>query len=197
MMGTGAVRPYWIAVGFLTAVSIGLLAYMMLVIGPEFEALVHLTMPDFRLMGYLPADVVVLSKVLATSPEAAGMLRGLHLFPDLLFPACYGAVSWLLLQRHARGATVFHKPLAGFRFWIVVLTPVAYALFDYAENIAGLMLFPPAVPQAGHAAFLGDILPFLTRAKGMLFFVTLILVLRFTFFRERPAADTADKNEEA
>nr|WP_316652611.1 hypothetical protein [uncultured Gellertiella sp.] len=188
MMGEGSGRlwhPFWLVAGFLAAASITLLACMIVVTGPQFEALVHLQIPDFRLTGYERADVDAVMVALNGSPEAARLLRFLHLVPDMLLPAFYAGLCLMLLVRFSPGATVFHKPLSGFRWYLVLAVPVAYALFDYAENAVSLLLFPPATPTGDMARLLAGILPFLTRTKAMLFFIALILVLRFSLFREQ------------
>lgn len=173
-----------LAAGFLAAVSLGMLAVMGLRIEPAFHALTGLSIPDLRLGGYETADVKALIAALAQSPEAAAMLRGMHLGADLAFPLAYGLLCLMLLARFAPGATVFHKPVAGIRLVAMLAMPVLYMAADYVENIASLMLFPPALPAPDRLALLTDLLPLATRAKAMLFFISLILVLRFTLFRE-------------
>ena len=189
-MGRPALNAYLVAAGFLAAVTLGMLAVMAFGFAPRFQALTHLQIPDLRLAGYEAADVKLLMSALEASPEAAALLRRMHLLPDMIFPAAYAALAVLLLVRHAPGAMVFHKPLAGYRLGLVLAAPIAYAAADYAENIISLMLLPPAMPDGALSDRLIEALPLATRAKAMLFFVTLILVLRFTLFRERQAEKT-------
>lgn len=179
------ISPYWIVVGFLIATSVGLLAHMGLVMVPAFHDLTGQTMPDARLTGYEPADVVAVADALRQSPEAAALYRGLHLIPDMIFPAAFALLSLMLLGKYAPGVTVFHKPLSGYRLWIVFAVPVLYAACDYAENIMSLLLFPPASPTPEAFDRMTGILPLATRAKAMFFFISLIFVLRFSLFRER------------
>lgn len=182
---TGKVSPYWIAIGFLTATSIGLLAHMGLILAPAFEAMTRLRLPDARLTGYEAADVAALAAALRHSPEAAALLRNLHLVPDMIFPAAYTLLVLMLLARFAPGVTVFHKPLGGFRLWIVLAVPLLYAACDYAENGISLILFPPAAPLPETVERLSGILPLTTRAKAMFFFISLIFALRFGLFHDR------------
>lgn len=183
----GKVSPYWIAIGFLIATSVGLLLHMALVIAPAFEAMTRLTLLDARLTGYEAADASAVAAALRQSPEAAALMRGLHLVPDMIFPAAYALLAILLLGRFAPGVTVFHKPLGGYRLAIVLAMPVLYAACDYAENGISLTLFPPAVPSPETAERLSGLLPLATRAKAMFFFVSLIFLLRFCLFRDRSA----------
>lgn len=184
---SGKISPFWIVVGFLIATCIGLLLHMGLVILPHFSELTRLTVPDARLAGYEAADVSVVLEALRQSPEAASLLRGLHLIPDMIFPAAFTLLALMLLARFAPGVTVFHKPLAGYRLWIVLAMPVLYAVCDYAENSISLMLFPPAMPSPESVERLQGILPLTTRAKGMFFFITLIFMIRFSVFPNTPA----------
>lgn len=184
---SGKISPFWIVVGFLIATCIGLLLHMGLVILPLFKELTRLTVPDARLAGYEAAHVSAVLEALRHSPEAAALLRGLHLIPDMIFPAAYTLLALMLLRRFAPRVTVFHKPLAGYRLWIVFATPVLYAVCDYAENAISLMLFPPAMPTPETIERLTGLLPLATRAKAMFFFITLIFMLRFSLFAEKPA----------
>jgi hypothetical protein len=183
----GRFSPYWISVGFLIATCTGLLLHMGLVVVPAFEDLTRLTLPDARLTGYEPQHVMNVLEALRQSPEAASLFRALHLVPDMIFPAAYTLLSLMLLAKFAPGVTVFHKPLSGYRLWLVFAVPVLYAVCDYAENGMSLALFPPANPDAETVARLSDLLPLATRAKAMFFFITLIFLLRFSLFAERPA----------
>lgn len=182
-------RPFQLATGGLAALSLGLLVYMNAVVAPHFAALTHLPVPDFRLEGYEAADGAILQGVLRQSPEAAALLRQMHLVPDLIFPAAYAALGLLVLAWFAPKAMVFHRPLTRLGLALVLAAPLTYALADYAENIVSLLLFAPAEPAADKAGLYLSLLPQLTRAKFMLFFVTLILMARFALFREKPKAN--------
>lgn len=172
-----------LAAGFLAAVAAGLAGFMIFQVGPAFEALTRLPILDFRLAGYEEADVARLVAAVKTAPAAATLLRDMHLGPDLLFPAAYAALGLMLIARFAPGTQVFHKPMSGWRLIAALAMPLLYAVSDYAENIVSLMLFDPSAP-ADKVQHLSGWLPLATRLKGMFFFITLILALRFVLFRE-------------
>ncbi len=178
-------QAFPLAAGFLAAVTAGLAGFMVFQVEPAFQAMTHLSILDFRLDGYERADVLTLIDAVRASPVAATFLRDLHLGPDLLFPAAYGLLCFLLIRRFAPGVLVFHKPMAGWRLLAALAVPVLYALADYAENSLSLMLFPPALPSPERIALLAGWLPLATRLKAMLFFITLILALRFVLFRDK------------
>lgn len=193
MTGTRGFSWFLLVAGFLAATSLGLLLHIILVLGPSFQHLAHVPMLDFRLTGYEAADVGAMIVTLRQTPEAADLLRSMHLLEDMLLPLSYTALGLMVLARHAPGAMVFHKPLSGYRTGIVLVMPVLYGLADLTENIASLMIFPPANPAPETLTYLADLLPAATRLKAMFFFITLILMLRFTLFREKPAAGDDDK----
>lgn len=174
------------AAGFLAALSLGLLVYMNAVTGAAFRALVKLPVPDFRIEGYEAADVARLADALSASPEAAALLRTMHLVPDMIFPGSFALLALLVLARFAPKALVFHRPLTRLGLAVVFAAPVFYAAADYAENIVSLMVFPPATVAPEKAALYASLLAALTRAKFMLFFITLILMARFSLFKDRP-----------
>lgn len=192
MTSTRRFSWFLLVAGFLAATSIGLLLHIIVVTGPEFQHLASMPMLDFRLTGYEPADVGAMIVALRQSPEAADLLRTMHLLEDMLLPASYTALALMVLARYAPGSTVFHKPLTGYRTGIVLAMPLLYAFADYTENLSSLLIFPPANPSPGTMTYLADVLPAATRLKAMFFFVTLILMLRFTLFREKPAEKTED-----
>lgn len=178
-----------LAAGFLATVAAGLAGFMIFQVGPAFEALTRLPILDFRLAGYEEGDVTRLIAAIANAPEAGTILRAMHLGPDLAFPAAYALLCVMLIARLAPGVTVFHKAMSGWRLAAAIAMPVLYAVADYAENGVSLALFAPAVPSVDTVALLTGWLPLLTRLKAMLFFISLILVLRFVLFRENKATD--------
>lgn len=183
-------QAFPLAAGFLAAVTAGLAGYMVFQVGPAFAALTHLQILDFRLAGYEQADVVRLVDAIRAAPAAAGLLRAMHLGPDLVFPAAYALLGLMLIGRFAPGRMVFHKPMSGWRLGAALAMPLLYAVSDYAENIISLLLFAPTV-AADEVTRLSGWLPLATRLKGMFFFISLILALRFMLFRD-PAKTSAD-----
>jgi hypothetical protein len=65
--------------------------------------------------------------------------------------------------------------------------PVLYGAADYAENIAGLLLFPPASPSDSTIATLTHLLPILVRLKFAALAISVILVIRFAVLRGPPS----------
>lgn len=188
-MERGRITIWTAAAALLGALAIGLLLYMNVVIGPQVRALVDLPIPDFRLEGYEAVDAAAFSTALSASPEAADLMRYMHLGPDMVFPAAFCILALMVLVRHAPRALVFHRPITRLGIALVLAAPVFYAIADYAENIISLMLFPPATPDPQNTVLSFSLLAVLTRTKFMLFFITLILMARFTLFREKPKAE--------
>lgn len=177
-------QVYPLVAGFLATITAGLAGFMLFQVEPAFRAMTRLPILDFRLEGYEQADVLKLVEAVKQAPEAATILRSLHLGPDLFFPAAFAALALMLIARFAPGSVVFHKPMTGWRLAIALAAPLLYAVSDYAENIFSLMLFSPAAPDADRAADLVRWLPLATRMKAMFFFISLILALRFVLFRD-------------
>lgn len=185
-MGRGRLTGYRLAAGFLAALSLGLLVYMNAVIALHVKALIALPIPDFRIAGYEAGDAAAFAAALSSSPEAAAQMRFLHLVPDMIFPAAFALLALMVLGRFAPKALVFHRPLTRLGLAVVFAAPLVYAAADYAENIVSLMVFAPATPDPQKTALLFSLLAALTRAKFMLFFITFILMVRFSLFQDRP-----------
>lgn len=177
-------QAFPLVAGFLATITAGLAGFMLFQVEPAFRAMTRLPILDFRLEGYEQADVLKLVEAVKQAPEAATILRSLHLGPDLFFPAAFAVLALMLIARFAPGSVVFHKPMTGWRLAIALAAPLLYAVSDYAENIFSLMLFSPAAPDADRAADLVRWLPLATRMKAMFFFISLILALRFVLFRD-------------
>lgn len=131
--------------------------------------------------------LLALKSLLETRPEAAELLRAMHLGPDLLLPAMLGLFLFLLIRHVATGASLYGRP-AERLLSILTALPVAYVAIDYAENILSLMLFPPAMPAPGAADLLAEAISWLTRLKFAALVISGILVLRLAF-GPRPTND--------
>ncbi|MBC2773125.1 hypothetical protein H6M51_09635 [Rhizobium sp. AQ_MP] len=124
--------------------------------------------------------LLALRSLLETRPEAAELLRAMHLGPDLVLPAVLGLFLALLTRRLATGASLYGRPAEGL-LPVLLALPIGYAAFDYVENVTSLMLFPPASPAPGTAGLLAEILSWLTRVKFAALVISGILILRLAF----------------
>lgn len=124
--------------------------------------------------------LLALKSLLETRPEAAELLRAMHLGPDLLLPAILGLFLALLMRRVATGAGLYGRPAERLLPFLLAL-PIGYIVVDYLENVTSLMLFPPASPAPGTAILLAETLSWLTRLKFAALVISSILVLRLAF----------------
>lgn len=160
--------------------SAGLLAWMHVSFARPFAALTGgRAMPDLDIES-TGQGLLALKSLLETRPEAAELLRAMHLGPDLLLPAVLGLFLFLLMRRVATGATLYGRPAERLLPALTAL-PVAYVAVDYAENILSLMLFPPAMPAPGTADLFAEAISWLTRLKFAALVISGILILRLTF----------------
>lgn len=171
--------PWLWATGLLAAV---LLAYLNLHDARLFASLtMNRTIPDSDLQAS-PASLLALRDYLATRPEAADVLRSMHLYPDLLLPAVLTTFLALLIRRLTPGAVVFRRPaemlLPGF-----LVIPLVYGLADYVENAVSLMFFPPATPTTALAGTLAVLLFWATRVKFLAATVAALIILRLIMAR--------------
>lgn len=160
--------------------SAGLFAWMNLgFTSPFFVLAGKRTIPDLDING-TAQSLLGLKKVLENRPEAADLLRSMHLGPDLLFPAVFALFLFLLMRRVVPGASLYGRP-AERLMPILLALPVAYGLIDYVENVTSLMLFPPSLPASGTEVLLAEALVWLTRLKFLFLVVSGILILRLAF----------------
>jgi hypothetical protein len=157
--------------------SAALLAWMNLSFASPFADLTGgRAMPDLDIEG-TAQGLLSLKSLLEARPEAGGLLRAMHLGPDLLLPATLGLFLFLLMRRVVPGTGLYGRPAE--RLLPMLLTlPIAYVFIDYAENIVSLMLFPPALPAPGTANVLAEALAWLTRLKFVALVIAGILILR-------------------
>jgi hypothetical protein len=162
------------------ALSAALLAWMNLGFAVPFAELTGgRAMPDldFESTGQ---GITALRTLLEGRPEAAELLRAMHLGPDLVLPASLGLFIVLLLRRVAPGAGLYGRPAERLLPALLAL-PIAYVVVDYAENLSSLLLFPPSLPTAETAGILSEALAWLTRLKFATLVISGILVLRLAF----------------
>jgi hypothetical protein len=162
------------------ALSVLLLGWMNLGFVSRFADLTGgRAMPDLDIES-TGEGLLALKAVLETRPEAAELLRAMHLGPDLFLPAVLGLFLVLLMRRVAPGAGLYGRP-AERLLPALLAVPIAYVMVDYAENIASLMLFPPSLPRPETANLLAEALAWLTRLKFATVVISGILILRLAF----------------
>lgn len=169
--------------------SVSLLAWMNLSFASPFFVLAgKRTIPDLDLNGTVQS-LLDLKGVLEGRPEAADLLRSMHLGPDLLLPAVLAFFLFLLMRRVAPGANLYGRPVERL-LPILLALPVAYGVIDYVENITSLLLFPPSRPASGTDALLAEALVWFTRLKFLFLVVSGILILRLSLGpRDVPQTD--------
>lgn len=158
----------WIQAGFVTAFS---------------NAAAGQRMLDVRIEGYEQADVIAMLHYLKDHPDPAMILRSMYLGPELVFPLALGGLLFCLLRLIGPGGFFFGRPIPPGATAVIFCLPVFYAVVDYAENIAGLMLYPPAMPSDSTVTLLSSALPIIVRLKFLILVVTVILLARFAIFR--------------
>lgn len=147
-------------------------------------------MLDVRIAGYESDDVLAMLQYLRGHPDAAAIQHSLYLGPELVFPACLAAFLFVLMRRAEPGGFFFGRAIPPGAVAVVSALPIFYGIVDYAENIAGLMLFPPADPAAGTISLLSVALPILVRLKFALLVIIVIMLARFVAYRHLSRDDT-------
>lgn len=158
----------WIQAGFVRAFS---------------DAAAGQQMLDARIGGYEREDVVAMLRYLRDHPDPAAILHSMYLGPELVFPLILGGLLFCLVRLIGPGGFFFGRPIPPGATTIIFCLPIFYTLVDYAENIAGLMLYPPAAPSDAMIPLLANLLPILVRLKFLTLVVTVILLARFAIFR--------------
>jgi hypothetical protein len=144
-------------------------------------------MLDVRISGYEAGDVLDMLQFLRTHPDAAAIQHSLYLGPELVFPALLTVLLILLLRLAQPGGSFFGRQIPPAVIAALFFLPVLYGAADYAENIAGLLLFPPASPSDGTIATLTHLLPILVRLKFAALAISVILLIRFAVLRNPPS----------
>jgi hypothetical protein len=140
-------------------------------------------MLDVRVAGYESGDVLDMLQFLRGHPDAVAIQHALYLGPELIFPALLGALLFLLMQKAEPGGFFFGRALPPGAVAVIFALPVLYTLVDYAENVAGLLLYPPASPSDGTISLLSVTLPILVRMKFALLVIIVIMLARFAAYR--------------
>ena len=182
-MGPGR-KPSTAVIAILAIVCLMLFAWTYLgFVLPFRAAAAGREMLDARLAGYESGDVFDMLQYLRGHPDAAAIQRGYYLGPELIFPALLAALLFLLMQRVEPGGFFFGRPIPPGAVAVIFLLPVLLGLVDYAENAAGLLLYPPATPSTGTVDVLSKALPILVRLKFVLLVIIVIMLARFAMYR--------------
>ncbi|KAA1178334.1 hypothetical protein FP026_24375 [Rhizobium tropici] len=158
----------WIYAGFVRAFS---------------DAAAGQQMLDARIGGYERDDVIAMLGYLKDHPDPAAILHSMYLGPELIFPLVLGGLLFCLLRLIGPGGFFFGRPVPPGGTTVIFCLPVFYTVVDYAENIAGLLLYPPAMPSDATVTLLASVLPVIVRLKFLTLVVTVILLARFAIFR--------------
>lgn len=179
----GNVRSLQGLTAILAALCLALFAWIYAGFATAFSNAAGQQMLDARIGGYERDDVVAMLGYLKDHPDPANILHSMYLGPELVFPLILAGLLFCLLRLIGPGGFFFGRPMPPGAATVIFCLPVFYAVVDYAENIAGLMLYPPAMPSDSTVTLLSSVLPIIVRLKFLTLVVTVILLARFAIFR--------------
>ena len=180
----GNVRPLQGLTAILAALCLALFAWIQAGFVTAFSnAAAGQRMLDVRIEGYEQADVVAMLRYLKGHPEPAMILHSMYLGPELVFPLMLAGLLFCLMRLAGPGGFFFGRAMPPGATTVIFCLPVFYGIVDYAENIAGLMLYPPAMPSDSTVTLLSSALPIIVRLKFLTLVVIVILLARFAIFR--------------
>ncbi|MBB4568627.1 hypothetical protein [Rhizobium leucaenae] len=158
----------WIHAGFVRAFS---------------DAAAGEQMLDARIGGYERDDVIAMLRYLKDHPDPAAILHSMYLGPELIFPLVLAGLLFCLLRLVGPAGIFFGRPIPPAGIALIFCLPVFYGVMDYAENIAGLLLYPPAAPSDATVTLLAGLLPVIVRLKFLSLVITIILLAHFAILR--------------
>ncbi|MGY5806789.1 hypothetical protein ACXHXG_03675 [Rhizobium sp. LEGMi198b] len=180
----GNVRSLQGLTAILAALSLALFAWIYAGFVRAFsDAAAGEQMLDARIGGYERDDVIAMLRYLKDHPDPAAILHSMYLGPELIFPLVLGGLLFCLLRLVRPSGIFFGRPIPPGAVSLIFSLPVFYGVMDYAENIAGLLLYPPATPSDGTVTLLSGLLPVVVRLKFLTLVVTIILLARFAILR--------------
>ncbi|HEX8045803.1 hypothetical protein [Rhizobium sp.] len=180
----GNVRSLQGLTAVLAALSLALFAWIYAGFVTAFRnAAAGQQMLDARVGGYEAEDVVAMVRYLKDHPDPAAILHAMYLGPELVFPLVLAGLLFCLMRLIGPGGFFFGRPIPPGATAVIFCLPVFYGIVDYAENIAGLLLYPPARPSDGTVTLLSGLLPIIVRLKFLSLVITIILLARFSIFR--------------
>lgn len=129
----------------LFAVTAALFFYMAFVTAPAFREAAGIALPDGRIAGYTPADVLEMHAGARANPAAADIANHMYRTLDFAFPALLAmsltmlaATGFAALRRRGSGISL---PLARIASGAIA---VPYLVMDLRENGLAQALFSPA-----------------------------------------------------
>jgi hypothetical protein len=179
----GSVRSLQGLTAILAALCLALFAWIYAGFVAAFRNAAGQQMLDARIGGYEQGDVIAMVRYLKDHPDPAVILHSMYLGPELVFPLVLAGLLFCLMRLIGPGGFFFGRPLPPGATTVIFCLPVFYGVVDYAENIAGLMLYPPAMPSDSTVTLLSSVLPIIVRLKFLTLVVTVILLARFAIFR--------------
>lgn len=180
----GKVRPLEGLTAVLAALSLALFSWIYAGFVAAFRnAAAGQEMLDARIGGYEQEDVIAMLRYLKDHPDPAAILHAMYLGPELVFPLVLAGLLVCLLQLVRPHGSFFGRQIGPATVAVIFFLPVFYCVTDYAENIAGLLLYPPATPSDATVATLSALLPIIVRLKFLSLVVTIILLARFAILR--------------
>ncbi|MBB5571550.1 MULTISPECIES: hypothetical protein [Rhizobium] len=180
----GDVRSLQGLTAILAALSLALFAWIYAGFVRAFrDAAAGEQMLDARIGGYERDDVIAMQRYLKDHPDPAAILHSMYLGPELIFPLVLAGLLFCLLRLVGPGGTFFKRPISPAVIALIFCLPVFYGVMDYAENIAGLLLYPPAAPSDATVTLLAGLLPIVVRLKFLSLVITIILLARFAILR--------------
>ena len=179
----GSVRSLQGLTAILAALCLALFAWIYAGFVTAFRNAAGQQMLDARIGGYEQGDVIALVRYLKDHPDPAVILHSMYLGPELVFPLVLAGLLFCLMRLIGPGGFFFGRPIPPGATTVIFCLPVFYGVVDYAENIAGLMLYPPAMPSDSTVTLLSSVLPIIVRLKFLTLVVTVILLARFAIFR--------------
>lgn len=157
--------------------SAAFLAFMNLSSAPRFASMtMGRKIPDSDLSSTVDG-ILQLRTVLETHPNAAVVLRDMHLYADMALPILLASFFVALIVRLSRGATIYRRSAESVMS-VTLAFPILYALCDYSENVLSLMLFPPSHPNAALAWQLAEAMHWATKLKFMFAALSCVMILR-------------------
>lgn len=175
-------RTFWTVILLLAIVSC-LLAAITVRSGTGFSAAVGSYPFHNILLGlYEAQDARDLHTLLwSSSDDARRLFLSMFSGADTLLPACLTVLGMVLMARFAPGGRIYGVAVTPAVLRGLLALPLAYGLFDYAENGLSLMYFrsEPLALSAWMSVNAPVILPWLGKFKMVLALVTAILILRF------------------
>jgi len=166
----------------LLVVTAGLFAWMALVTGPAFERAAGVALPDGRMFGYTPADVLDMHAGAKANPAAADIANHMYRTLDFVFPpllalslTLLAATGFAMLKRLGSNISV---PLARLGSGMIALP---YLVIDLRENGLAQALFSDASLASDVPPGVTALLPAFTAWKFATLGAAVLIVIAIWF----------------